>query len=202
MQFELNVLEKSLETVFTHQNRTIPLFERLLLSIIIIFILPKSDTEEFFILRIVFVFLLILYYLIYHAGKSKELAIQDHFIGKLRGFPDQIILEKGDEQVIIDESFRGQLIFRYEGYHDEVIGNSKNRNIYYGTSNTISIRDEKGEQIFYIFLENKYNRKEFFELIDWTHRKKLNFKEFTRGERTYLDKKLTFKEIQEFKRKS
>lgn len=81
----------------------------------------------------------------------------------LRCFPDQIILEKRDEQVIIDENSRGQLIFRYEGHHDEVIEHGRNRNTYYGTSNTISIRDKEGEQIFYIFLETQCNQKQFFK---------------------------------------
>ncbi|MEL6717138.1 MAG: hypothetical protein AAFP82_00315 [Bacteroidota bacterium] len=201
MLFELNLLEQSLETAFTNQNRTKPLLRWLLISFVIIFIIPKSDTDDFFLLRIIFVFALIAYHLYSFSGESDEIKIQNYYIGKLKIYADYLLFEVDGRQTIIDANFKGELIFKYEGYHEEVIGYSRNPNIYYGTDNTVTIIDNKEEQIFYLFLGNKHNRKRFYQLIEWADDKKLNYKEYTRNERTYLGEKLKFKEIQDFKSK-
>ncbi|MBK8623768.1 MAG: hypothetical protein IPN79_18920 [Saprospiraceae bacterium] len=197
---EFDILNRSLETELTHENRSKPLILFLFFGLIGVFLIPiigNSDSILAFVLIVTVIGIVVKFS---SAGKSESEIINKNLIGKLYVNIDPFYLKDDIGNVLLDNTFKGKVILKYEGYNTEIEGWGRNPNIYFGTKNRILIKGSNFERSFFIYLEGTVGKNKFFKLSEILINSGIKVEEYTRGERTYLSKKLNYTEIQELKK--
>jgi hypothetical protein len=207
LNIEFDILKKPLEIELSHEDRTKPIFLFILIELIIAFIVFQSENNVLLLFLIIPVIVFIVFFE-KRKDRSELEIINQHLIGKLivQEKPFKILNTLGDKT--LGEDFKGVITIKYDGYFKEVVrSNSDNivyfssgtPNIYYGTQNQIIINDSGIQKRYYIYLEGIKEKKKFYDLAKILFLNKIDVKEFSRGERTYLGKKLSYREIQKLK---
>ena len=201
MNLEFDILKKPLEAELTHEDRTKPRFLFFGIIIVVIFLLPISNNDNFFFLKIFVSIILLIILLKKNTNRRSELdIIKENLVDKLivQAEPFKIVNSLGEN--IIGNDFEGNIIIKYEGYFKEIEGNTRNPNVYYGTQNQIIINNSGSKKRYFIYIKGSEGRRNFFKLVELLFSNNIEFKEFSRGERTYFGKKLNYKEIQKLKK--
>ena len=201
MIFEFTTLKKSLELDLAYEDRTSSIILFLFFGIVTLLILLYNAVDDRQLLMITTLFIGAAVFLIRDKSKAKSASeiIKDHTTGTLSLNQDPFEIRDEYQNLLIDRDFEGIITMKYDGYYKEVVGTEEDSTIYYGTKNQIIIKDFQKEKKFIVYLKDQEEKKKFQKATAMLHSKNIEVKEFTRGERTYLGKKLNYKEIQEFK---
>lgn len=189
-----------MELELAYKDRTLPIFLLLAFGVVIFLFLTKSVNYK--LLSIIATLIVIgAVYLFKRKSNSTSASeiVEQHTIGKLSVYQDPFEIRDESQNIIIGADFNGSISMKCEGYYKEVVGTDEDYVTYYGSSNQILIKGLQKEKKFIVYLKNQEEKKKFQQLTEILHSKNIEVKEFTRGERTYLGKKLNYKEIQAFK---
>lgn len=208
MDLAFKILRRPVEAELSHEQRTKPMLMFLFLAVSSI-LLPINfanfSTYAKFIFVLIPIFFLIAVKIFFRDNsfvteQDTDKIIRENIVGEIV-FSDNPLTIKITHKNEIIKNFKGIVYLKYAGYYEEVEGSTKNAPIYYGTKNEIILEENNKKRKFYIFLEDENGKNTFDNLAVLLTQHKLEVKEFYRGERVYLGKKLNYKEIQEFKKK-
>ncbi len=197
MEIRAKVLGKSLDRELVQKERINGSCLLVVIVLFVMFFIPTivSSTHAIVPMIIGLLMVVILKFIDDRIRKSKNL-IEKHTIGTLVCTKMYVIINAFDEEVWIDENFEGEVIITLNATAVDTV---QNRYIYRDT-HEFTLKTSTNERAFPIYFEkvNQHLIRDFLTLIDELN---INYKEYTGGERTFLGKKLNYKEIQEFKRK-
>lgn len=133
--------------------------------------------------------------------KSDEKLIQEitnQIIGTIKLEEDkiEITLIESERQ----PSSRDIIEININSYFGEVTGYGRHQELHYGTDTTIKLNVNEKSELLYVFIRHKEDRDKFKLISTWCLKANSQYKEYTKSERTYNGKKLSYMEIQELKK--
>lgn len=197
MNLEFNLIKKPIEKELAQKGSPHQLFLVLVFTIVLTILLTIFNVEPPLIAAILAFSLITITIIKMTSNTKSELEIiKENLIGKLIITQNPFHITTNTEENIVDKNFKGFVTLKYEGYYNEVVGNSKYPNVYFGTNNKITFHDIGNEKTFYIYLYGSGDKKKFDKISNILTSNHIDTKEYTKGVRTYSGQQLDFREIQ------